>query len=172
MARMKALLALAAFLLMLSAPAVAEPEWDVMSYANPKDAAKADPFAAQAWKQYVSEKSPSWGMAYKTYQAGDAKVLVMVGQENACDNGANSPNGDQNWSTCPLHVVVDKGGKVTTQTFQGACYNDGLATGQAGKPTKGDYVQSQFDPATRSLTVRTFQGGRLIPDCTKTLQVN
>jgi len=157
-------------LALAASPALSEGSWETMEYVNPYKHPNDNRAIAETWKSQVSGDA-SWGLAYRTYRVGNGTMTLMVGLQKSCDS-PNNPVTNQIYSTCPLYVVTQRDGQTTTQAFQGACYNDDHTDIDKVRAGKDNYIQTQYDPAAHALTVRTVQYGKVVPECTKTLQVN
>ena len=162
----------AALVALLPASASAQSgDWSPMPSYNPKRDPGAERNITSLWGKYVSE-TPAVGLAYQTYRVGDANVTVLLGQSASvgCDNGPNSGTSEQNWSTCPIKVLIERGGKVSLRNVPDGCYIDG--GGIDGAPNDDNRVETRLDGRSRTLSIRTRQNGQVVPDCQKSLSLD
>lgn len=142
-----------------------------MQFFYAKDASPEQRPLLESWQKSFRPVDP-YGVLYQTFKVGDRTLTLVLGQQDSCDGGPQTPTSTQTWATCPLNIISQGPEGTRTQTIQDGCFlhPDRQVSPSAPDP-QTNYTATVYDPRTKVIAVKTYQNGVEIPDCTKSLAV-
>lgn len=164
-------IASAAIAIATAFPAAAAEPMRRMNYFDSKAPTPQEAALLGEWRKAFKPEAPR-GVMYQAFAIGDTTVTVVIGQQDSCDGGPQTPTSTQTWATCPLNIISrgPKGTKV--QTIEDGCFLHPNRTLQPDDPNpETNYSATGYDPVTKVISVKTYQDGVEIPSCTKSLAV-
>lgn len=177
--------ALLAIFLACSAPARAQPpsgSWQPMAFQDFITPSDSDPLQTLVWPDVIREQNAYVTTELKrpldgrnalltalsaTFRDGDRTLIVSTALSRQCDSGANDKGAGIEPSACPVRIAALQGGRLVSMRTVTGCYVD-HADPDLPAAHRHDGTEVRFDPAARTISLRTSVGGQYVPDCART----
>ena len=149
----------------LSRPSATDP---LQTIVWPKEILAQNQYVTSELKRPLNGKNALISAMSATFPDGKGAIIVSVISSRGCVSGANHFTSGIEASDCPLRVVTLRDGKAIRVHDARACFVEVSKT-PAEAASDGTFVR--FDPAQRTLQIKTIIAGLLAPECTKNLSL-
>ena len=160
--------------------------WQAMGFHDFRTPSSSDPLQILVWPDVIREANAYVTTQLKrsldgrnalvtalssTYRDGDRTIIVSTALSRQCESGANDKGAAIEASICPVRIATLVAGKLVSLKTMAGCYADHADPDLPAK-NRRDGTDTLFDPAARTVSLRTHVGGQDVPDCAHTYPID